>query len=130
MTTSETPTDALPTPAPTQKPRRKLPKRGVRKRVLGKGEGDYCIYQVITEHKVYPHGTLLPIAGTPQFKDSAGAMRWIRRESDDLLSGMQVMILRACELLAVRVQSKPTVVIESKPKVVVTDPSKESGPDA
>ena len=44
--TATTPTDAPPK-GKTQKPARKaVPGRGIRKRILGKGEGDYCIYEI------------------------------------------------------------------------------------
>lgn len=99
--------------------KRKVPQRGVRKRVLGEGEGDYCVYEILGEGMQAPRGSLVPIPGVPRFVDTAKALHWIRMESGDLLSGKQVMIFRACEILTLRVQAKPTVVIEAKPKVTV-----------
>ncbi len=111
------------------KPRRRrkaTPKRGIRKRVLGEGEGDYCVYEVVTGGDL-PKGSLLPIPEVPRFTDTQAALKWIRNGSGDLLTGKQIMVFQAKELLTIRVQTKPTVVIESKPKVVVTDPSQEQG---
>lgn len=115
------PVDA-PADAPTEK--RKVPNRGIKKRVLGEGEGDYCIFELIGDHEHIPRGSLVPIPTIPRFIDTANAMRWIRQESGDLLAGKQVMVFRACEILSLVVQSKPQVVINSKPKVTVTKPEK------
>lgn len=101
---------------------RSVPQRGVRKRVLGEGEGDYCIYEIAGPETQLPRGALLPLPNVPRFVDTGGALKWIRNESGDLLAGKQVMIFRACEVLSLRVQQKPTVVIEAKTKVTVTKP--------
>lgn len=118
-TATDTPVDAA---APAEK--RKVPNRGIKKRVLGEGEGDYCIFELIGEHPAIPRGSLVPIPEIPRFIDTANAMKWIRTESGDLLAGKQVMIFRACEILNLVVQTKPQVVIQTKPKVTVTKPEK------
>jgi hypothetical protein len=111
-------------PAEPAGEKRKVPNRGIKKRVLGEGEGDYCIFELIGDHEAIPRGSLVPIPTIPRFIDTANAMKWIRTESGDLLAGKQVMIFRACEILSLVVQSKPTVVINTKPKVTVTKPEK------
>lgn len=112
----ETPTDeAEPTKTKSVK------NRGIRKRVLGEGEGDYCIYE-IAEIPNLPKGSLVPIPNVPRFKDTADAMKWIRFQSGDLLAGKQVMVFRACEILTLQVVAKPQVVIATKPKITVTRP--------
>lgn len=113
----EAPTDAPITP-PTPKA------KGPRKRVLGEGEGDYLIYEIMGDGAQLPKGTLVPIPKVPQFEDTAKALKWIRNDSGDTLAGKQVMILRACEILSLRIAQRPTVVIEAKPKVAVS-----SGPE-
>jgi hypothetical protein len=120
---TSTPTDGEAPPAG----KRKVPKRGIKKRVLGEGEGDYCIFELIGDHEVIPRGSLVPIPTIPRFIDTANAMKWIRTESGDLLAGKQVMIFRACEILSLVVQSKPQVVINTKPKVTVTKPETSDG---
>lgn len=124
---AETPTDTAPGEA--KEPRPKVPQRGIRRRVLGDGEGDFCIYEIAPPSASYPRGTLMPIPGTPRFSDTGSALRWLKNESGDLLAGKQIMIFRACEILTLHVQQKPTVVIESKPKIVVHDPSKAETSD-
>lgn len=123
---TETPTDS---PTPTtrrKKPRRDKgkanPNRARRMRVLGKGEGDYCIYEVVPpESTEIPPGALLPIPGVPRFTDTVKANAWIRKESGDLLHGKQVMIFRAMDLLRVGVEMKPVVTIVAKPKLSVDE---------
>lgn len=116
---NETPTDV---PTSETKKRKKMPQRGIRRRVLGKGEGDYCIYELAGKGSNLPAGAMIPIPGVPQFEDTNKAIRWIKTESGDLLAGKQVMIFRACEIMSLVLQHKPTVVIQSKPKVDVTVP--------
>lgn len=105
---------------PTDQPvlERKKKPRGQRKRVLGSGEGDYCIYEIAPTDSGMPAGTLIPIPSTPRFQHTVEAMRWITKDSADLLAGKQVMIFRCMEILNLRLETKPRVVIEAKPKVV------------
>lgn len=117
----DTPVDAPVATDGGAKPK-KVPQRGVRRRVLGEGEGDYCIYEIAGPESQFPRGALIPVPSVPRFADTGKALQWIRTESGDLLAGKQVMIFRACEVLSLRVQQKPTVVIEAKPKVAVTKP--------
>lgn len=100
-------------------PSPKASSRGPRKRVLGEGEGDYLIYEIIGDGQQIPKGALMPIPGVPQFEDTQKALAWIRNSSGDLLAGRQVMIFQAREILSLMVQQKPTVVIQSKPKVAI-----------
>lgn len=127
MTTAK-PLPGFPTPqAPTDdtpsegNPAKRVPQRGVRKRVLGDGQGDYAVYEVIGKgHAAIPAGSLIPIPKVPYFIDTAKALAWIRNESGDLLAGKQVMVFQAKEILTLRVQQQPRVVIEAKPKISVT----------
>jgi hypothetical protein len=97
----------------------------VRKRVLGKGEGDYCIYQIAPPGGEIPQGSLVPIPEVPRFESTADAVRWIKNDSGDTLAGKQVMVFRAMEILSIQVEAKPTVTVTAKPKTVVNDPTKE-----
>ena len=107
--------------APSEgKKKRKVPQRGARKRVLGEGEGDYLIYELIGEGSEMPKGSMIPIPGVPQFESTVKAIAWIKNESGDKLAGKQVMIFRVCEILSLIVQQQPKVVIQAKPKVTVT----------
>ena len=91
--------------------------------MLGDGDGDYCIYEIVApNHPKIPAGALLPIPNIKRFNSTAEAMNWIRAESGDLLAGKQVMIFAAKEVLSLQVQQKPTVVIQCKPKITVRDP--------
>jgi hypothetical protein len=119
----------LETPMGEEKPKRKVPNRGVRKRVLGEGEGDYCIAEIIGQNAKLPAGSLVPIPKVPRFTDTMSAIKWIRQESGDLLTGKQVMIYRACEILSLTVQTKPQVVISTKPKVTVSSPTAKETSD-
>ena len=126
---ADTPTDAPPRSTSKRKaaseksPRESVPQRGIRKRVLGSGEGDYCIYEIATSGSDFPAGSLLPIPDVPRFEATTEAVRWIKNESGDLLTGKQVMIFRAMEIMTIQVASRPTIEIISKPKVVVNDPT-------
>ncbi len=111
----ETPTD---TPVPS-KPKRKHPARGTRKRVLGDGEGDYCIYQIIGAGQQLPQGALVPIPDIPNFEHTLAAMQWIRNDSGDLLTGKQVAVIAFKEIMDIQVVTKPTVKITAKAKTVV-----------
>lgn len=126
----KTPTDEdIPVPK-VKKPKQKVPGRGVRKRVLGQGEGDYCAYEIVPRGSDLPAGSLLPIPEVPRFASSVEAIRWIRNKSGDMLAGKQVMVLKAVEIMTIRVEVRPTVSIESKPKMIVTDPRTESDANA
>lgn len=109
--------------APTgEEPRRKVPQRGTRRRVLGEGEGDYCIYEIAPNGSGLPAGSLVPLPTIPRFTSTVEAVRWIRLKSGDLLAGKQLMVLRALEIMHVQVQQAPQVVISAKPKITVTNP--------
>lgn len=129
VTPGDEPSSLAPTPTASlpEKPKRKVPKRGTKKRVLGEGEGDYCIFELVADHPVIPRGSMVPIPGIPRFVDTAKAMKWIRNESEDRLTGKQVMIFKACEILSLQLSTKPTVVIQTKPKVTVTRPETSNG---
>jgi len=100
-------------------PKKKVPARGTRKRVLGNGEGDYCIYECAASDSDMPKGSLIPIPNVPRFENSLKAMTWIRNESGDTLTGKQVMVFAAKEILDIRVASKPVISITTKPKTEV-----------
>lgn len=105
---------------------RPVPNRGTRKRVLGEGEGDYCIYELVASDSGLPKGSMIPLPTIPRFVDTVTALKWIRNESGDLLAGKQVAVVRFCEILSIMIQAKPTVVIASKPKITVKQPETSS----
>lgn len=113
--------DAVP-----QQPR-SHPTKGRRFRVLGKGEGDYCIYQIAPQDSQFPAGCLIPLPEVPRFTSCAEAMRWVRNDSGDLLSGKQVMVFCAHEILTVTVEPRPQVKIDKKPKVQISGPETAEG---
>lgn len=108
-----TPGDS-PTPA-----KQKHPARGTRKRVLGEGEGDYCVMEIAPAGRDIPTGTLLPIPEVPRFEHSLAAMQWIRQKSGDKLAGKQVAVIAFKEILDITVVTKPTVQISTKAKTVI-----------
>lgn len=125
---SEPQKSSSPSPTPNDTPvARKVPARGTRKRVLGEGEGDFVIHEVMGVDSGMPKGALVPIPTVPRFESTAAAVKWIRNESGDLLAGKQVMIFKACEILSLQITQKPTVVIQSKPKITVSRPETSDG---
>lgn len=98
-----------------------------RYRILGEGEGDYCIYQIVGAGQKMPEGTLLPIPETPRFEHTQEAKRWIKAESGDLCAGKQLAIIRFCSILNAEVQMRAVVTITEKPPILVrdTDPAAE-----
>ncbi len=103
------------------------PTKGRRFRVLGKGEGDYCIYSIAAPGGQLPPGCLVPIPEVPRFASCAEAMRWIRNDSGDLLAGKQVMVFCAHEILTVTVEPRPQVKIDKKPKIQISGPETVEG---
>jgi hypothetical protein len=111
--------DAATQPAPAIHPT-----KGRRFRVMGKGEGDYCIYQIAPQDSQFPGGCLIPLPEVPRFENHAGAMKWIRNDSGDMLAGKQVMVFCAHEILTIAVENRPRVTINAKPKVQISGPEK------
>lgn len=103
------------------------PTKGRRYRVLGQGEGDYCIYQIAPASDQLPGGALVPIPEVPQFESTAEARRWARAESGDKLAGKQIMILQVMDIGNFTVVNKPTVSVDWKPKIQVSGPETEEG---
>ena len=101
--------------------------RGNRYRVLGKGEGDHCVYEITPQGSNIPSGSLVPIPGVPQFTSAAESLRWVRAEKTDLLAGKQLMIFQAHEILTCQIENKPRVVINRKPKTLITSTETEEG---
>ena len=128
-TTESPPPGALNTPGDDAEaqPKASHPTKGRRYRVLGKGEGDYCIYQIAPDGSDLPKGALVPIPDVPRFESTAEAMRWLRMDSGDKLAGKQVMVFQAMEICTINVVSKPSVSIEKKPKIQVSGPETEEG---
>lgn len=120
MTTTEAPTTPTDSEVPQPKPKQV---RGPRRRLLGDGDGDYCIYQVIPQGDPHiPGGSLVPIPGVPRFTDTVKATAWVRKSSGDLLAGKQIMVFRAMEILDIQVRTKTAVVIEAKSRRPAADP--------
>lgn len=109
------------------KPKRKHPSKGRSYRILGEGEGDYCIFEMADKDSQMPGGTLIPIPEVPRFEDTASAMRWVKTDSGDLLMGKQVMIFKAMEIMRINVLQKPQVNIEKKPRILIKTPEVEDG---
>ncbi len=127
MANNATPTDAPPKPKKLKTTKGKsVPSRGIRRRVLGQGEGDHCVYAMAPADSDLPDGSLIPIPNVPRFPSAVEAIRWIRNDSGDLLAGMQVMVFMAKEVIDINVVQQPVVHIVMKPKVVVNDPTEES----
>ncbi len=103
------------------------PTKGRRFRVMGTGEGDYCIYQIAPQDSQLPPGALLPLPEVPRFENHAAAMKWVRNDSGDLLAGKQVMVFCAHEILTITVENRPKVTINAKPKVQISGPEKADG---
>ncbi|MEE8372654.1 MAG: hypothetical protein V3R87_02815 [Dehalococcoidia bacterium] len=135
--TKKTPT---PTPTPVEptnfatpgddtqpKPKRSHPSKGRTYRVLGEGEGDYCIYEITPQGSQLPLGCLVPIPETPRFESTSQAEKWIRGESMDLLMGKQVMIFKAMEIMTIEVLNRPQISITKKPRILVKTPEAEDG---
>jgi len=113
--------DAAPNPTASH------PTKGRRYRVLGAGEGDYCIYQIAPADSQFPKGCLIPIPEVPRFETTAEAMKWVRTDSGDKLAGKQIMIFQAMEICTISVVNKPVIAIEKKPKIQVSGPETEEG---
>lgn len=124
MSTDTKEAAVLETPTDTPEPKKR--KRGPRKRILGNGEGDYCIYEIAAADSGLPHGSLLPMPNLPRFETTQAAIRWIKTESGDLLTGKQIMILAAKEIMSIQTEVRPTVSITAKPKIAIGDPSKDA----
>lgn len=121
MSQTETPTDAPVSTSRRKKPRadkgKANPNRAKRKRVLGDGEGDYCVMEVAGANSDFPRGSLVPIPEVPRFEDTVQAMKWVKTQSGDLLAGKQVAVIRFMELLTIGVEMKPIITIKAKPKM-------------
>lgn len=119
------PEAVLETPGDDTQPQEKAshPTKGRRFRLLGQGEGDYCIYQLAPQESQLPTGCLVPIPDIPRFESTAEALRWIRANSGDLLAGKQVMIFQAMEILSIKVVNQPVVSIKKKQKIQVSGPA-------
>jgi hypothetical protein len=100
-------------------PRQRIPQRGNRKRVLGNGEGDYCIYVIADGGSGVPRGALVPIDSVPRFVSLAEARRWLMASSGSLLANRQIMIFKAIEVINVAVTTVATVQLIAKVKMTV-----------
>lgn len=99
-----------------------IPARGRRFRLFP--DGDYRVMQVADGGvKEIPKGSFIPIAGAPPFTDSVKAKRWIKTDSGDTLSGMQVVVVKLLELANVRAVNRPVVEVECKPKSLIGETS-------
>jgi hypothetical protein len=110
-----------------EQPKASHPTKGRRYRVLGAGEGDYCIYQITPDGSTLPKGSLIPIPEVPRFETTAEAMKWVRTDSGDKLAGKQIMVFQAMEICTISVINKPVVAIAKKPKIQVSGPETEEG---
>lgn len=116
------PSDRVPmTPTDEIEPRRSVPARGRRMRVLGQGEGDFCIFAISDGGDGLPLGSLIPIPGIPRFQSTTEAKRWIVSDSGDLLANRQVMVFKACDIITVT--TRPTMKIELVARMKVPRPT-------
>lgn len=106
---------------------RKHPTKGNRYRVMGNGEGDYCIYQIAPQDSNLPAGCLIPIPNVPRFESTAECKRWIKADSGDLLARMQVMLVQVMDIGGVNVENRPQVTINWKPKIRISGPEHVDG---
>jgi hypothetical protein len=113
----DTPTDGV---AP-----RKVPARGIRKRLLGSGEGDYCIYAIADGTGDIPLGALVPINGVPRFASTVEAKRWLSTESGDIMANKQIMIFKAIAIIDIIVRSVSKIQMQSKVKISVEPNAQE-----
>lgn len=111
--------DLLPPVDPVE-PVRRMPNRGNRKRVLGDGEGDFCIYVIADGSTDLPAGALVPIDGIPRFTSATEAKRWMQTSSGDLLVNKQVMIFKAYEIINIVARVKTNVELQAKTKINVS----------
>jgi hypothetical protein len=96
------------------------PKRGRRFRTFD--EGDYLIMQVAPQPESgMPPGTLVPIPDMPHHENCAKALAWLR-ENGHLVTGMQLMILKAHRILGVQTATRQAVELIEKPRVVSHEP--------
>ncbi len=110
-------TDDTTTPVdPVEPGKISLPQRGIRRRVLGHGDGDHCIY-VISDGSGIPAGVLVPLPGVPRFTSAHAAKRWIRNESGDLLANKQIIIFKALDVINVVASTKRVLELQEKMKV-------------
>jgi hypothetical protein len=119
--------------AATKKPKKRHPQRGKKHRVLGEGEGDYVIAQVIRGHGSIPDGALVPVPGESedrpflQFEAASHALRWIKNDTTERLGNGEVVIMKICEVMNLGVKQvvqKREIVF--KKKVQVAGPTVES----
>ncbi len=103
------------------------PTKGRRYRVLGVGEGDYCIYQIAPQGSEFPAGCLIPIPEVPRFESTAEARRWAKGESKDLLAGKQIMVVQVMDIANAAVETRQVVTLTWKPKIQVSGPETEAG---
>lgn len=117
------------TPTDDDLPDFRLPRNGVRKggpfgkrprrRLLGSGEGDYCIYVISDGKDGNVNGHLIPYPGIPRFTSSLKARKWIEEESRDLLENKQVIIFKACDIIHVVPKKEYRIELLRKTKVEV-----------
>ena len=131
QTQTVTPGDVatLETPGDDAQPKEKKshPTKGRRFRVMGAGEGDYCIYQITPEGSQLPNGCLIPIPEVPRFESTAEARRWAKHGSGDMLSGKQIIILQVMDIGNCAVEQRPVVTMNWKPKIQISGPETEKG---
>ncbi len=101
------------------------PTKGRRFRVMGAGEGDYCIYSIAPPGGQLPDGCLIPIPEVPRFESTAEARKWAKHGSGDLLAGKQVIIFQVMDIGNCEVQNQPVVTMTWKPKIQVSGPETE-----
>ncbi len=111
--------DAQPKPAASH------PTKGRRYRLLGKAEGDFCIYQIAPSDGPLPKGCLIPIPDVPRFATAVEAKAWADNESGDLLAGKQVMVFMAVGIANIEVAHLPVVKATWKPKIQISGPETE-----
>jgi hypothetical protein len=94
--------------------------------VLGEGDGDYCVYEIVPQGARLPAGALLPVPSMPRFLTTQKAVAWLRQYGAELVAGKQVMIFKAMEILDCQSEVKTVLTLATKPKVQVAGPTEKS----
>jgi hypothetical protein len=122
------PTDAPPAEGTTTtKKKRRKPRRF---QLFDDGQGDFRICEVVppgSEHA--PAGALIMLPELGGYPSATEAKQGLRKSGQNL-TGKQIMIVRAVEIVSIQLETKPRVLLESKPRKQVSGPTPDAEPAA